>query len=245
MATTITKKQREEIEKTVIEFFDILDKSGTNSNYYRELFADMSDAQFVKFLSKKYPFRFQMRQTVTEPTMDDIIKACDYTGVPLLEEIYLPNLYKNKDGKAVKTAKCMVGYQPIKKVQQIVTKKSKWAVEVENRDMRSGRLIGADKGAATSDREFESLVTLGLTDTMYEFTKPKADYMKAKSAMNAAISTKGYVTRDDIPDDPDDSLSRNMVDVYMTSALLATNLVNGDGYTQYTLKNRARSIERQ
>ena len=122
---TITKKQRADIEKTVIEFFDILDKSGVNSNYYKELFSDMSDVQFVKFLSGKYPFKFQMRQSVTEPSMTDIIKACDYTGVPLLEEIYLPYLYTNKDGKAVKTAKCMVGYNHQKKVQQIVTKKRK------------------------------------------------------------------------------------------------------------------------
>lgn len=242
---TITKKQRADIEKTVIEFFDILDKSGVNSNYYKELFSDMSDAQFVKFLSGKYPFKFQMRQSVTEPSMTDIIKACDYTGVPLLEEIYLPYLYTNKDGKAVKTAKCMVGYNHQKKVQQIVTKKSKWSVEVENRDMRSGRLVGADKGAATSDREFESMVTLGLDNTMYEFAKPKADNIRAKTAMNAAISTKGYVTQDDIPNDPSDSLSRNMVDVYMMSALLETNLTNADGYTQYTLKNRHRAIERK
>ena len=80
---------------------------------------------------------------------------------------------------------------------------------------------------------------------MYEFSKPKADNMKAKAAMNAAISTKGYVTQADIPDDPADSLSKNMVDVYMMSALLETNLVNADGYTPYTLKKKRTTIERQ
>lgn len=242
---TITKQKRQEIEKTIIEFFDILDKSGTNSNYYKELMSDMSDIQFTKWISSKYPFKMQLRQTVTEPTMDDIIKACDYTGVPLLEQIYLPYLYQNKEGKAVKTKKCLTGYIHIEKVQQIVTKKSKWAVETKNIDMRDGRLVGEDKGAGTSDREFESMVTLGLTNTMYEFAKPKADYMKAKAAMNAAISTKGYVTQNDIPNDPTDSLSRNMVDVYMMSALLSTNLVNKDGYTQYTLKNKQKIVNRQ
>lgn len=244
MATTISKQKRKEIEKTIIEFFDILDKSGTNSNYYREVFSDMSDAAFIKFISSKYPFKFQLRQTKTEPTMDDVIKACEYTGVPLLENIYLPYLYRNKEGKAVRTAKCLVGYIHMDRVQQIVTKKSKWSTEIENRDMRSGRLIGDDKGAGTSDREFESLVTFGLTNTMFEFAKPKADYMKAKSAMNAAISTKGYVTQADIPDDPSDSLSKNMVDVYMMSALLETNLTMADGYTAYSLKNKSRAVER-
>ena len=69
--------------------------------------------------------------------------------------------------------------------------------------------------------------------------------MRAKSAMTAAISSKGYVTQEDIPNDPDDSLSRHLVDVYMMSALLETNLLNEDGYTSYTLKNRQRQVERQ
>lgn len=97
----------------------------------------------------------------------------------------------------------------------------------------------------TTGTEFEGLASLGLYNTMYEFAKPKADALQAKAAMNAAISTKGYVTQADIPNDPDDSLSRHLVDVYMMSALLETNLVNEDGYTAYTLKNRQRQVQRQ
>ena len=126
-----------------------------------------------------------------------------------------------------------------------MTKKSKWSLDTANRDMKGGRLIGQDKGTAISDREFEGLASLGLYNTMYEFAKPKADALRAKSAMNAAISTKGFVTQEDIPNDPDDSLSRHLVDVYMMSALLETNLVNEDGYTSYTLKNRQRQVQRQ
>lgn len=245
MATALSKAQRKKIEDYIIGFFDVLDKSGTNSRYYKELFSTMSDSQFLTMLKKKYPFKFQMRQSVTEPTMADCVEACDYTGVPLLESIYVPYLYKDKDGNAVKTAKCMVGYQHHKKVQQIVTKKSKWSLDTSNRDMKGGRLIGQDKGTAISDREFEGLATLGLYNTMYEFARPKADAMQAKAAMNAAISTKGYVSQEDIPNDPDDSLSRHLVDVYMMSALLETNLLNKDGYTQYTLKNKKKRIERE
>ena len=245
MASSLSKSQRNKIEAYIIGFFDILDKSGTNSKYYKDLMAEMSDTQFIKWISKKYPFKFQVRQSVTEPSMSDCIKACDYTGVPLLEEIYLPYLYKDKDGNPVKTAKCLVGYQHHKKEQQIVTKKSKWSLDTANRDMKGGRLIGQDKGTAISDREFEGLATLGLYNTMYEFSRPKADSMRAKSAMTAAISSKGYVTQEDIPNDPDDSLSRHLVDVYMMSALLETNLLNEDGYTSYILKNRQRQVERQ
>ena len=246
MATNaLSKSQRKQIEDFVIEVLDVLDKSGTNSKYYKELFSSLTDEQFLSMIKKKYPFKFQMRQSVTEPTMSDCVEACKKTGVPLLESIYVPYLFKDKDGNPVKTAKCMVGYQHHKKVQQIVTKKSKWSLDTENRDMKGGRLIGKDKGTAISDREFEGLATLGLYNTMYEFARPKADAMQAKAAMNAAISTKGYVSQEDIPNDPDDSLSRHLVDVYMMSALLETNLLNQDSYTQYTLKNKKRQVERE
>ena len=245
MATKLTKKKIEEIKEFIYKGFDIIDKSDTNTDYYKNLFDNMTDEEFEKFLAKKYPFKFQMKQSVTEPRMADIVKACDYTGVPLLEKIYLPYYYKNSKGEPVKTAKCMVGYQHIKKVQQIVTKKSKWSTSVDNRDMKTGRLLGADKGTAISDREFEGLATLGLYNTMYEFAKPKGDALKAKAAMNNAISTKGFVTQQDIPNDIDDSLSRNYLDVCLMSALFETNLTNVDGYTAYTLKQRQRKIERE
>jgi hypothetical protein len=244
MAPKLTSEKIDEIKKYIYGFFDVIDKSGTNTTYYKQLLEGMTDAQFIKFISKKYPFKFQMRQTVTEPSMDDIVKACDYTGVPLLEEIYLPYYYKDKNGNPVKTAKCMVGYNHIKKVQQIVTKKSKWSAEVSNRNMKTGRLIGQDKGTAISDREFEGLATLGLYDTMYEFAKPKGDAVRAKAAMNQAISTKGYVTQADIPNDIEDSISRNYANVCMTSALFETNLVDSHGYTAYTLREKGRQIER-
>ena len=244
MATILSKAKIAEIKKYIYDFFDILDTSGANTDYYKNLLEGMSDTEFIKFISKKYPFKFQLKQSVTEPKMADIVKACDFTGVPLLEEIYLPYYYKDKNGNPVKTAKCMVGYQHIKKVQQIVTKKSKWATDVANRDMKTGRLLGADKGTSMSDREFEGLVTLGFGDTMFEFSKPRGDSLKAKAAMNAAISTKGYVKKEDIPNDRDDSISRNYLDVCLMSALIESNLTITDGYTAYTLKERQRKVER-
>lgn len=241
---TITKKQRDEIEELVIKFFDTLDKSGTNSNYYKQLFNDMDDRQFANFIAKDFPFKFQHRTSVTEPSMKDIENSLDVLGVPLLEKISLPYLYENKDGKAVKTQKCFVGYTHHKKVQQIITKKNKWAVEIENRDMRTGRLIGGDKGSAMSEREFESLATLGLENTMKEFYGPKADAMDSKNAMYATISSLGMVRQSDIPKEYNDSLSKNMVNAYLIGAHISTNLINTDEYTPYTLEGRKKNVQR-
>lgn len=237
MAKSITQKQRKEVEELVYSFFDELDTSGTNTKYYRELFGNMTDSKFMEFMKKELPFRFQYKPSVTEPTMTDIKNALNVIKVPLLEKILLHYLYENKEGKPVTTMECFVGYNPHKKVQQIVTKKSKWGFEISNRD-KNGRLLGGDKGSATSDREFEAMSTMDLEYTMKEFYGSKADAMEAKNAMYAMIGTTGMCRLADLPDSIDDSLSKNMFNSYLIAAHINSNLINQGDYTMKTIKDR-------
>ena len=216
----------------------ILDKSGINTEYYKELFSRMSDSQFTNFISKQFPFKFHYKPSVVEPSMDDVTKALDHIGVPLMEKISEPYVYTNKDGVPVNTKECLVIYIHHKPVQQFITKKNKWSMDTSNRDMKTGRLVGADKGAVASDREFESMAVQGMDKTMREFYTIKADAMSAKNLANNIIGTTGMLRLDDIPIDKDDSLSKNLMNVYMIGAHLNSNLLNEGNYTQYTLKRR-------
>ena len=238
MAANFTQKQRKEVENLIYESMDKVDKSKTNSDYYRQLFGNMSDTQFWKLFNKDFPLRFHYKPSVVEPTMDDIKQALDYIGVPLTEKITLPYLYKNKDGVPVSSKECTVVYIPHKKVQQVITKKNKWATDIANRNMKTGRLIGADKGSATSDREFEGLSAFNLPNTIKEFSGPKADSMNSKNVMYNIIGTTGMVRLEDLPESLDDSLSRNMFNTFLIGAHLNSNLINQDNYTMYTLKER-------
>ena len=234
----MTKKQREEIEELVLSSMKILDKSGTNTEYYKDLFARMSDNQFTNFIAKQFPFKFHYRPSVVEPSMDDVTKALNAIGVPLMEKITEPNVYVNKNGVPVNTKECLVVYIHHKPVQQFITKKNKWSIDTSNRDMRTGRLVGADKGAVTSDREFESMAVQGMDKTMREFYTIKADAMTAKNLANNIIGTTGMLRLDDIPVDKNDSLSKNLMSVYMIGAHLNSNIMNEGNYTQYTLNTR-------
>jgi len=240
----ITKKQRQEVEAIVYETMNILDKSGTNTEYYKNKFASMDDKQFLKYVSLKFPYRFHVKPFEVEPTMEDVSKACDFLNVPLLEKIKLPYLYTNKDGVSVNSKECLVGYTHLKKVQQFVTKKNSMSTDISTRDMKTGLLTGFDKNGKSSDREIESLAVLGLENTLEEFSKYKADYMGGKNIMYNEINTTGQVYLKDMPVDPDDSLSKKLTNVYLLGAGINSNLLNQDYYLLHTLNKKNRQVTR-
>ena len=120
----MTKKQRENIELRIYTVMDKLDKTKSNSEYYKNLFATMSDDDFYKFVSKKFPYRFHINQDIN-PSMSDIKEACDYLKVPLMERVSLEYLYKNKDGDPIYSKPSYVIYLPIKRMVQMNIKKLK------------------------------------------------------------------------------------------------------------------------
>lgn len=240
----IAKKTREDIEVFLCEFFDALDKTGNNTDYWKEKFATMSDPQFEKWLKKTHPLTLQVRAWEVEPTFSDYTDAAEVIGIPLLEKITLPYLYKNKDGVAVNSKECLPIYIHLKKVQQIITNKNSISVNIDRRDHKTGRLIDEDKSAATSDRELEALAVMGLYNTMDEFSTIKADAMDAKSQAYNQISNVGSLSKEDYVVEKADSVARNTINVYLMGCHINTNLVNSGNYTTYTLKEKEKKISR-
>lgn len=238
-------KKRQEVEMLVYRVMDALDTSGANSEHYKEMFSRMSDAQFIKLLNTTFPFRFHSRPFEIEPKMTEIKKAADVLKVPLTERVSLPYLYEGKNGKPIMSKPCMVIYTNIKKMKQFITKKNGMSLDISNRDMRTGLLNGVDKNGKTSDREFDSLLITGASDTIKEFSRLRADAMEQKSQALNTINLTGTLSLDDIKSEPDEVLSRNMLDAYFLGSQLKTNLVSDTYYLNSTTKNKGRSTERE
>lgn len=238
-------KQREEVEVLVYKVMDALDPTGTNSSHYKEKFSEMSDAQFKKFLSTTFPFRFHSRPFEIEPNMEQISKAAKVLGVPLTEKVALPYLYESPDGRPVYTKECLVIYTNIKKMKQFVTKKNSMSINIDDRDMRTGLLNGGDKNGKTSDREFESLIVNNADYTIKEFSRLRADAMEQKSQALNTINLTGSLSLDDLKSENDEVLSRNMLDAYFIGAQLKTNLVSDTYELNSTIKGRKRATERE
>ena len=67
--------KRQKAEDLVYKYMDAVDKTGSNTTYYKRLFSTMSDKQFEDFCKKDLPFRFHTRVFDINPTMTDIEKG--------------------------------------------------------------------------------------------------------------------------------------------------------------------------
>jgi hypothetical protein len=89
----LSKDKRKKIEKLVVDTMSILDKSGTNSKKYMDLFKGMSDTQFDSFAKKiindpNFNYQLEIVPFDREPTLDDISDAAKYLDLPLEEYVY-------------------------------------------------------------------------------------------------------------------------------------------------------------
>jgi hypothetical protein len=192
-------EQRLKAERLIYQVFDAIDPEGTNSDFWKEEFSKMSDEKFKKYISGNFPFYYQTG-AFKEPSMEQINNGLKVLNVPLLEPIYMPYKYKDKDGNPIKSKECLVIYTHIKRMKQLLTKKNGMSIDTKTRDMKTGLLTGIDKNGKESDHEFESLALSGLYNTMKEFSRSRADSMEDKSVMNNEIKMLGKVSLKDLPE---------------------------------------------
>ena len=242
---TLSPETRAACEELIYRTFSAIDPSGANTQYYQQLFSNMSDTDFYKLISGRLPFRYHVAPFDNEPKMPDIFKAFKVLDKPLMEKVKLPYLAKDSQGNPIESKECLVGYLNIKRLKQMLTKKNNTAMEIAKREMKlTGRLQGADKGGLESNKEFEGAMALGLENTTAEYARVKAASMKAKAEAYNTINAKGEVSFDDIDTEKTDSIAKNAMNVYLIGANLHSNLIDEDYYNPHTLDNQARRIER-
>ena len=110
--------QRKKAEALIYKFFDAMDPTKANSNFYKEMFSKMSDNQFMEFCKRRLPFRLQTTAFERELNPDKCIKSLKAINVPVLEKITLPSIYTNSDGVPVNSNnEALVGYLNLKKLK--------------------------------------------------------------------------------------------------------------------------------
>lgn len=225
---------RASVEKIIYDTFDALDPTGINGNKYRELFSSMSDKQFDKYMKdflENEDENFILDIVEFERTVDltKCEKAAKVLGIPLWEYVYLPHLTMDQNNVVSTPEKCLVGYINVKRTQQLLFKKNGITTTSMKRSAITGQVIDKDRNSRTSDIESTMLVSLGAEDILRELQGPRADDESMQSEMLQDISSKGFVSLDDLDSNPVNKKSLVTLSSYLLSAGIFSDVL-GDTY---------------
>ena len=234
------------MEKYIYDVFDRLDPSGKNTSFYRSFFSKMTDKEFDKFFEDFFKDKDAfLTWTITphenDAILENIEKAAKFMNIPLYERVVFPFGSADKSKPIITPYPVPVGYMHEKRVQQTAIKKNKTSIEVSQRDAKTNQVINHDKNGMNTIDENYALATYGAGAAIKEFMSFRADDSVMKEDAYAQIRQKGYVSMKELPDHIENKTSLNMLDTYMLSMGLMTDLVTNSYLTVKSLKKRSES----
>lgn len=241
----ISKAIRKAIEEKILKTFSLLDRSGRNTTEYQNMFKSMDDTAFEKFLktlgsSFENNFYLEVLPWENEPTLNDIKAAAKEVGYNFKQFVYIRDEV-DSNGKPVRTRYAVpVGYMHVKRLQQILTKKTGYSTEISQRNPITGQLSGASSVGRIADEETIALATVeGTDEVLKELLGPRADNKDKRLQMYQSIQRDGFVNQKDLVGDSGNQSTLNYLDVVLTGAGYKTDLVNPTELSRASLKKNS------
>jgi hypothetical protein len=110
----ITKSKRSKMENLIYSVFDALDDSGSNTEKYKEMFSDMSDAQFDTFFKSFFAdensyLPLDIIDYERQLSLEKVEKAAKILEIPLFEKLVMPFVNMDKENPIVTKYEVPVG----------------------------------------------------------------------------------------------------------------------------------------
>lgn len=235
--------KRKQAEQKCYDIMTALDPSGVNTKKYREMFAKMSNTEFVTFMNTLWKddytnYILDIVDFDRELTMANIEKAAKLLGIPLEEYVMYPHLNMDTDNPVVSKVPCIVMYIIDKRMQQMAQKKNSTSIHTSDRSAVTGQVVGDDKNGRSSDVENAALITLGAVNSAREFNGFRADGLTRKSVGYSDAATTGSVSLEKVEDSAGigDHTILNTLSVLYLGMGIATDLVQDSIVMNKTLK---------
>ena len=222
--------KRKRIEALIIEVMDKLDKTGENAARYRKLMGAMSDAQFDSWMKKfatdeDAHFYLNVLPYHNEPTLDQVEAAAKVTGTQLHQYVYFRH-DGAKDNPVRTAVKVPVGYIHVRRLQQILAKKTSYSTDASKRSQLTGQLSGDDAVGRLADEEAYALKTVGAESILKELLGPRADNRDKRLQMYQAIERQGFVQYGELKGDLKNQPTINYLDTLLLAAGLKSDLID-------------------
>ena len=226
---------RTELEKDLYDWLDDMDPSGKNTTRMKNFLVKMSDKEFYQYFDKYFndPDMFigcayePMNNPVNVQFIESIAKK---HNIKLYERVYKPFLTGDTNDPPGTVYDILVVDYPIKRLKQMVFKKSHTSVSNTKRDARTGQVTGDNKTARVTDAEAFSLIVQELYNCAEAYYGPMSDDTNAQYEMMRLIQRDGEVSLKDLPKDPTGKTTMNTINYYMLGSCISTNLIEQTGY---------------
>lgn len=185
---------RNQIEKKIYEYMDMLDPSGANSSIYKQLFKPMSNKEFSLWyhrLGKDYKLAFTAPNAgKIKVKLNMLEKICDKLGIPLEEQLIM-------EESGIKTLTPMahtILMLKVRRASQFAVSKINLPKNNNTRNAITGQVTNKSKAGGISMPEALILTSRGLDNTMKELTSVRAGDTEAMRQLEAMAMDTGRVS---------------------------------------------------
>jgi len=227
----ISKAKRKKIEELILKFFEVIDPSGENKKKYQEEFDAMSDDQFSKMIKKlktdeDFYLTLEAVPYKSEPTLDSMEAAAKIVNVRLHEYVYFKHDIDDPENPDRTRVRVPVGYLSVRRLQQLLSKKTGYNTSVDKRNQLTGQLASSNATGRLADEEVYALTIVNAEDTLKELLGPRADNRLKRQDMYRNISVNGTVSYKDLKGDLNEQPSINLLNTQLLAAGLKSDLID-------------------
>ena len=183
-------KTRKEIEASILSFCDALDKSGTNSAFYKKLFEnpDFTDEKLLRLIQKRVPIYMPHGSTVRINAYDAVEVARQY-GHEIYQHLWITDPVTEQC--SLTAVKHMVGEMPARRQTQMIEKKAGFAKHNRTIDKTTGQPVGRSKGSSFSFPQAAVMFAKGYDASLFELIVARGGNNKLRQAIDRNIRNTG------------------------------------------------------
>jgi len=200
---------------------DTFDSKKFNSSKYRNLFDSMSDKDFKLFMTRIANeddfITINIDSSQRSITLDKIFEKCDKLGIETHKYVmYREN--KSTDGTtSITPYKSLILYIPIKRLQQMVSKKNSASGDNDKINILTGAVTSDSKSGSLNNTQSLGLITSQQPNTLKELLGPRSDDPVSKNQMLQYIEETGEVSLDNLVIDVSNKQSISTLKVFLRS----------------------------
>ena len=220
-------KNRATAQGLILKYIDKICEGGPSLGIYKSLFAAMTDKDFDKFMQdlksgEKFLVIIVPNFSKNRPRTENNLKIAEELGHEFFQNLYIEGT--NGLPSYLSPVKYLVVDLPVRRASQSLAKKISVPDNMKVIDTLTGQPTGDSQGAKISYPELQVCAAMGLEKSMVELMKYRGGDVKGHTALRASLSNFGRAYLDNLKQFSSGVESKKLVNTYLTSAMLKSNL---------------------